>query len=104
MRKKDTETKNKSNGINDLDDGRVVADMTTLENPSFFSLRMLSKLRKGQADKKNKGEDADGVSLDREERRAAIGGTLGAALLIASVYAVAFGLVILCMYLLFKLK
>lgn len=82
------------------DDGRPVADMSGIDRPSLFGLK-----REHGKDKHSENENAENgdkpweQGYSKSERRAAALGALGAALLIAAVFAVGLGLVILLLVL-----
>ena len=80
----------------DDDDGRTIVDMSGVERPSMFG-------HLPKSDRKNPVFSApedkpelpwEDNSLNRSERRAAVGGALSAALLIGLAYIVGLGLLI----------
>ena len=88
------------------DDGRTVADMSGIEGHASF-IGSLAGLR-GDRRKRREEADAVGVKEDksvdmtRDEKRWFIGGALGAALLIALVFGLGLGLIILLMVIFWK--
>ncbi len=88
------------------DDGRTVADMSGIEGHASF-IGSLAGLR---GDRRKRREDADAVGvkedksvdMTRDEKRWFIGGALGAALLIALVFGLGLGLIILLMVIFWK--
>ena len=84
----------------DDDDGRTIADMSDMERAPLFVPR-LKKERNGSEDRSSEEPKSDRPwednRMSKSERRAFIFGTLGATLLIASIFIVAFLILILVM-------
>jgi len=78
------------------DDGRTIADMSSLERPN--SMRLMP--RKLHTDSRDKTGQTEGVDFDKEERKAYALGALGGALAIGLVYIGAALLLILLLLLL----
>lgn len=87
------------------DDGRVVADMSDIElTPVLLpKLERLSRSsrrdigRNAEEGQSSQSKYSQPVYVDKDERRALIGGALSAALLVGGVLAVAFGALIFIM-------
>lgn len=84
----------------DDDDGRVVADMSDLERtpmlvPSLGSIRSAKENRSDFAEPSDSKYSSGPEYLDKEGRRAMIGGALSAMLLIGGLLAAGFAAVIL---------
>lgn len=80
------------------DDGRVIADMSDIERqpmfiPRFDHLHKRDRRDMGREEETEKRPEYD-VQYTSEERRAMVGGTLAAALLIGGIFIVAIGLLI----------
>lgn len=87
------------------DDGRVVADMSGVEKPSYgaawIGKRAAARLGADDLDRRRaKGEVH--VDMESSERRAAIFGALGASLLIGIIFIAAAGLLIAVLLFLWK--
>ena len=83
----------------DDDDGRTFADMSDLERPPLLIPRfdhLHRSDRKDMAEPENAGANRPEyeVQYTDEERRALIGGTVAAALLVGGIFIVAIGLLI----------
>ncbi|MBR3260828.1 MAG: hypothetical protein IKI86_06290 [Firmicutes bacterium] len=83
----------------DDDDGRVIADMSDIQRQPMFIPRFDHLHKSERRDMKEPEERAQNrpeyeVQYTEEERRALIGGTVTAALLIGAVFIVAIGLLI----------
>ena len=77
------------------DDGRTIADMSGIVKPNLFGEGTLEHISKKRREGRQPQEGEQNVpQLTRKERRSFIFGALGAALLIAAVFAAAFALVI----------
>ena len=76
--------------IYDDDDGRTVADMSGVQRQPLIIPRFKKK-EKGEEE----SEKSDLGSLSKGDRRAVIGGTLSAALLVMGIFAAVIALVIL---------
>ena len=84
----------------DEDDGRVIADMSDIEKRPMFmpgagSIRRVKEGRADFAETPAKTDLSGPEYLDKEGRRAMIGGALSAMLLVGGVLAAAFAVVIL---------
>lgn len=84
----------------DDDDGRVIADMSGVERtpvlvPNPDSIKGVREVRPDFAEPEEKKFSSGPEYLDREGRRAMIGGALSAMLLIGGLLAAGFALVIL---------
>ena len=84
----------------DEDDGRVIADMSGVERqpvlmPDAGSIRRVKEGRADFAETPAKSDQSGPEYLDKEGRRAMIGGALSAMLLVGGVLAAAFAVVIL---------
>ena len=84
----------------DDDDGRVISDMSGVERQPMFVPRAdsISKIREKRADLAEPAESSYSHGpeyLDKEGRRAMIGGVMSALLLVGGVLAAAFAAVIL---------
>lgn len=82
----------------DDDDGRVVADMSDLERQPMIIPRF-DHMHKGERRDMRREEEAESrpeyeIQYTAEERRALIGGTVTAALLIGGVFIVCIGILI----------
>ena len=82
----------------DDDDGRVISDMSDIERqpmimPRFDHLHKSDRRDMGQGPETEKRPEYE-VQYTDEERRALIGGTVAAALLVGAVFIVAIGLLI----------
>ncbi len=85
----------------DDDDGRVIADMSDVGRqplliPRFDHLHKSERRDMGREEETERRPEYE-VQYTREERRAMIGGTLSAALLIGGVFIVCIGLLIFLM-------
>lgn len=85
----------------DDDDGRVIADMSDVGRqplliPRFDHLHKSERRDMGREEETEKRPEYE-VQYTREERRAMIGGTLAAALMIGGVFIVCIGLLIFLM-------
>lgn len=76
----------------DDDDGRTVADMSDLSRQPLIMPRFNKSEEKEE--EQSKTQNDDNYEMSSSERRAFIGGALGAALAIASVFAIVGGIVI----------
>ena len=85
----------------DDDDGRVIADMSDIGRqpmfiPRFDHLHKRERRDMGREEETEKRPEYE-VQYTSEEKRALIGGTLAAALLIGGVFIIAIGLLIFLM-------
>ena len=85
----------------DDDDGRIVADMSDVERqpliiPRFDHFHKKDRRDMGRQEEPNEKSEYD-VQYTTEERRAIVGGTVAAALLIGGVFIAAIGLLIFLM-------
>ncbi len=87
------------NKVYDDDDGRTIADMSDVAGPSMFLPRRSGRRKAPEAQTPTSGDQQD---WDPKDRRLYIFGALRAALLIALVYAVGFGLIIGLLLLIWK--
>ena len=71
-----------------IDDGRTVADMSGIERTPLIIPKFPGK-KKQETDTEKEEAPWEDNSLNRQERRAFISGTLTAALLVASIFAIA---------------
>lgn len=80
------------------DDGRVIADMSDLSRPSLFRPGRLdnkpSRPPENPMEPEREDRPWEDTGLSREDRRAYIWAALKAALAMAAIYIVAFGLLI----------
>ena len=82
-----------SGPIDELDDGRVVADMSEVVRPSLLLPRFESVRKRAPAEQEQ-GSGQPPVQLGRSERRAMIGGAVSAALAAGLVLFLALALLI----------
>lgn len=87
------------NKVYDDDDGRTIADMSEVTGPSMFLPRRSGRRQAPEAQDPSGSAQQD---WDPKDRRLYIFGALRAALLIALVYAVGFGLIIGLLLLIWK--
>lgn len=71
-----------------IDDGRTVADMSGIERTPLIIPKIHGK-KKLENENEREGSPWEDNGLNRQERRAFISGTLTAALLVASIFAIA---------------
>ena len=79
------------------DDGRTVADMSGVSRPSYASSWIGEKAASelsAAGEKRRARNTADLIEMDDRERRAAVFGALGAALLIGLIFIAAAGILI----------
>ncbi len=89
----------KRNKVYDDDDGRTIADMSDVAGPSMFLPRRSGRHQKPQVQDQPSAPESD---WEPKDRRMYVLGALRAALFIALVYAVGFGLVIGLLILIWK--
>ena len=85
----------------DEDDGRTVADMSGLERQPML-LPHLPKRKKENAGPEKPNGNQPELQLTKEERRAYVGGALGAAMLLGGVFIAAGAIVIVLLLLLWR--
>ena len=80
--------------IYDDDDGRTIADMSGIERQPLIIPRFKKKQKPAGEEASSQRPEWENSEMNKEQKRAVIGGTLGAALLVLVIFAVIIAAVI----------